>query len=359
MLPVVCVLFASVLAGAVPLQDNANVVVPISRDCHTTVLLGSVLAVHAGWTSEGASYYLNDTWGRTGTTWTSFQDSISHPGPRDAHVAFALNSTSMLLFGGNGGGSALRSKAGNSGPSGVYADFYNDLWVATVKSNSGVSWRELPKAATLPSARVRPSAVGNGTHMVLFGGWPGPNSKGEYDTMLNDLWVYDVASETWTEHTPKLLERWPAERYFHTAVMRQNDGKMYVFGGYAIAKHDKIVYYNDVWAYDFTTAKFEEVKTSGTKPSARSMHTAVMSDDTMLMFGGANPTDGNLGDLWSLDMSTMVWKELTPSTGPDARNSATATMVDGKMIMYAGEGAGTDPDLWSYDPSTNAWTQLQ
>ena len=162
---------------------------------------------------------------------------------------------------------------------------------------------------------------------------------------------------------------------------------MYVFGGYAVTKRDSIVYFNDVWAYNFTAATFEEIattavassataseETSGvsargearatapTGPSPRSMHTAVIANDTMVMFGGSNPAEGNLGDTWILELRTRVWTELPQSdAGPSARNSATATVVSGgaAMVLAFGEGNdGTVSDVWSLDLVQLVWSQM-
>ena len=141
-----------------------------------------------------------------------------------------------------------------------------------------------------------------------------------------------------------------------------------------MTKRDSIVYFNDVWAYNFTAATFEEIATTAgvsargearatapTGPSPRSMHTAVIANDTMVMFGGSNPAEGNLGDTWILDLRTRVWTELPQSdAGPSARNSATATVVSGgaAMVLAFGEGNdGTVSDVWSLDLVQLVWSQ--
>ena len=237
---------------------------PVSRDCHTTTLLSDgKLFVHAGWTSAGESAYLNDTWAGTAaaatSTWSELSSTTSaHPGARDAHVAVALNGTTQLIFGGNSGTSScgrlqqmsyvppphfVPSKLPESSAeirrfasaeSRLAAGFCNDLWFASTDGAGGVRWEALLEPSVAPGPRVRPSAVlvtdvsaanatsgvtsdagVNGVYgmaLVLFGGWPGPSTRGEYDTMLNELWTFSLLTGTWVETKPKLFEAWPAPR---------------------------------------------------------------------------------------------------------------------------------------------------
>ena len=83
-----------------------------------------------------------------------------------------------------------------------------------------------------------------------------------------------------------------------------------------------------------------------------------MSGDgrTALLFGGRDGTTV-FGDLWSYDLGSNAWTELSPAAGPDARFGHEAVWVEGiGLVVFAGQ-AGTTffNDLWAYDPAADAW----
>jgi Galactose oxidase, central domain len=45
-------------------------------------------------------------------------------------------------------------------------------------------------------------------------------------------------------------------------------------------------YYNDTWSFDISTRKWTELQCTGSIPSPRSGHAAVLVDDVMYIFGG-------------------------------------------------------------------------
>ncbi len=62
-------------------------------------------------------------------------------------------------------------------------------------------------------------------------------------------------------------------------------------------------WYNDTWSFDISTRKWTELQCTGSIPSPRSSHAAVLVDDVMYVFGGyTGKTD--LGDLYALQLSS-------------------------------------------------------
>ena len=61
--------------------------------------------------------------------------------------------------------------------------------------------------------------------------------------------------------------------------------------------------YNDTWSFDISTRKWTEIQCTGSIPSPRAGHAAVLVDDVMYVFGGyTGKTD--LGDLYALQLSS-------------------------------------------------------
>ena len=71
------------------------------------------------------------------------------------------------------------------------------------------------------------------------------------------------------------------------------------FGGYGGQHH-----YNDTWSFDISTRKWTELQCSGSIPSSRAGHAAVLVDDVMCVFGGFSADAGYLDDLYALQLSS-------------------------------------------------------
>jgi hypothetical protein len=61
--------------------------------------------------------------------------------------------------------------------------------------------------------------------------------------------------------------------------------------------------YNDTWSFDISTRKWTELSCTGSIPSPRSSHVAVLVDDVMYVFGGWSGKTF-LDDLYALQLSS-------------------------------------------------------
>ena len=64
------------------------------------------------------------------------------------------------------------------------------------------------------------------------------------------------------------------------------------FGGYG-KPHN---FLNDTWSFNISTREWTELQCTGSIPSPRSGHAAVLIDDVMYVFGGLAPGGTKLGD---------------------------------------------------------------
>jgi N-acetylneuraminic acid mutarotase len=71
------------------------------------------------------------------------------------------------------------------------------------------------------------------------------------------------------------------------------------FGGTG-NRHD----YNDTWSFDILTRKWTELQCTGSIPSPRAGHAAVLIDDIMYVFGGLASDGTYRGDLTALNLSS-------------------------------------------------------
>jgi hypothetical protein len=62
-------------------------------------------------------------------------------------------------------------------------------------------------------------------------------------------------------------------------------------------------YYNDTWSFDISTRKWTELQCTGSIPSPRSFHAAVLVDGVVYVFGGFTGK-AYLDDLIALQLSS-------------------------------------------------------
>ena len=71
------------------------------------------------------------------------------------------------------------------------------------------------------------------------------------------------------------------------------------FGG-----RDAQHYFNDTWSFNILTRKWTELQCTGSIPSPRGAHAAVVIDNVMYVFGGQTRDETYLGDLTALNLSS-------------------------------------------------------
>jgi Galactose oxidase, central domain len=63
-------------------------------------------------------------------------------------------------------------------------------------------------------------------------------------------------------------------------------------------------YFNNTWSFNISTRKWTELQCTGSIPSPRSAHAAVLIDDVMYVFGGRTDDDTYLGELTAFNLSS-------------------------------------------------------
>eukprot|EP00736_Rhodelphis_marinus_P013577 Rmarinus@m.23354 len=230
-------------------------------------------------------------------------------------------------------------------------------------SDSGAAgvhrWREIQyvKKECNPTARGYHTAVHRDGCIYIFGG--------QHDSQLfNTLFEFDYGKNQWSrvegiEGTP------PTSRINHTAVLRGSC--MYIFGG-ADATHDYEV--NDFYEFNFETRVWTAVKCTEDPPCPRSSHTAVLNDDKMYVFGGSETEDFiGFDDLFEFDFESKIWKKIIyTGSGPCPRSIHTTVVYDNRMYVFGGFGRPRTVqggegqyfnDLYEYSFLNKQWTQIE
>ena len=341
---------------------------PSARGYHTSVYdaASNRMMVFAGDPSIGyCSGALNDLWvltnadGTGGTpNWTQLSPSGGPPPLRqDPKAVYDAATNRLMVFGGRSNACGTSSNA---------------VWVLSNANGLGgvPVWTQLAPVGAAPTPRANHAVAYDSTsnRMVLFGGTTATGSA-------NDVWVLEKANglggtPAWTQLSPTGVL--PTARYFSTTVYDPGANHLVVVDGLTSSGHA-----NDVWVLENAnglggTPNWTKLSPTGTPPSARSSHTAVVNSSTnrMIVFAGRTCTGScaaseysSLNDVWvlplgsssnlltsiTLGQSTItIGSSTTISASPasvtlgtcSSSNSAVAT-VSGALVTGLAAGTAT------------------
>ena len=95
------------------------------------------------------------------------------------------------------------------------------MWLLNL---AGPTWKQLDDGAgnNKPAPRERHSAVWKGDGFMIFGGDPDLDDT----DLLNDVWEYNIGSNSWTEKIANGETDSPPPRMSHSAVWRTDTQTM-------------------------------------------------------------------------------------------------------------------------------------
>lgn len=212
----------------------------------TAVWTGKDLMIWGG--SELNGGFIGLRYNLASKAWTQISN-LNAPMRRYGHTAIWTGSK-MIVWGGIDGSNARSDEGASYNPQ-------TDRW--TVLSNAG-----------LPDQTDGHTVVWNGKQMLVFGGFhSGLNLKGRGG-------LYDPSSDSWQT----LESEATMARTGHTAVW--NGAEMLIFGG---KSRRLTTYLNNVSSYDPNTTIWNSKQSENT-PTARHMHSAVWTGNSMIVWGG-------------------------------------------------------------------------
>jgi len=264
------------------------------------------------------------------------------PPPR-VFAASVTHDRRMLVFGG-----------AFFGP--FFSDFapYGDLWAYDVDDNR---WTELQASNAGPSPRSRPSAWVVDDKLYVFGGVT------TFFQVLNDLWVYDLHSNAWTELIPVGAAGSPPAR--HEAMIGSRGGRLIIYGGEAIDEQFQFSVLGDTWELALASRRWKDVTPAADDNVAppRNYGTAVTIGDGMYLQGGDTPVGVDCGpfpqhptsELWRFDLRRRVWTQQFPGGDPLVRlKRINSARVADSMYIFGGydfvcDDGVTPRQIWNHD----------
>jgi hypothetical protein len=216
---------------------------------------------------------------------------------------------------------------------------HGDLWVYDLATDT---WAEAAASGTGPDPRFGHEAVWvNDIGLVVFAGQAGP-------TFFNDLWAFDPEEGTWgrLEASGAI----PKERYGSCAAIGP-DGRLWISHGFTSDGSR----FADTIAYDFGTATWTDETPDGNLPVNRCLHGCWWTDDgSFALYAGQTTGVTALGDRWVL--SGTGWSRVEGAAPPD-RNLYARARVAGATLVVGGQAVDGEflSDAWLlFDGSAEA-----
>jgi hypothetical protein len=253
-------------------------------------------------------------------------------------------------------------------------------------------------------------AVDNSGNVWLFGGYKsaGPAADLWRYTPSNGLWTYMGGSTgnnvygVYGTQGVGSTSNYPGSRYSGSMIADDN-GNLWLFGGYGYTSNNSYIYLNDVWKYNIASGQWTWVKGSNTGvqygvygttgsaastnyPGSRQFIQVTKDPNGNIWFFGGNgyaaSSTGYLGDLWMFNPNTTNFTYYggtntsnqigsagaigAGSTGykPGTRyGGGIAADGSGNIWIYSGYGyssnsSGYTNDLWKFTPSSGVWTYV-
>uniref|UniRef100_A0A0N5AJR7 Host cell factor 1 n=1 Tax=Syphacia muris TaxID=451379 RepID=A0A0N5AJR7_9BILA len=243
------------------------------------------------------------------------------PRPRHGHRAVAIKDL-MIVFGGGNEGIVEELH--------VYDSSTNQWFVPAVRGD-------------VPDGFAAFGIVCDGTRIFMFGGMV------EYGRYSADLYELQTSRWEWRllrVRPPKSGDLGPCPRLGHSFSLA-SDQLCYLFGGLANdscdVKQNIPRYLDDLFILDLqygtNNLQWECPQTYGQKPSPRESHSGAIYEANgrrqLIIYGGMNGV--RLGDLWILDLDSMTWTNpIVQGVAPLPRSLHSANIVGDRMIIFGG-----------------------
>jgi N-acetylneuraminic acid mutarotase len=282
--------------------------------------------------------------------WTLLQPQGPVPPPR-AFAASATHPGSGRLFVFGGGF--------NADP--FYSDFsvYDDLWAYSARANQ---WTQIHAANAGPSGRSRPSSWMVGNRLYIFGG------ISAYFSTLNDLWVYNLDSNRWTEVIPDGAAGSPPPRHEAMSGSGAHGGRLILYGGETLGEFG-FVTLGDTWEYNIARNRWENLTPAPAHniDPVRNLAAAGILKGDLYVQGGdmpggeeccGSPFPQNVSnDLWRFDRHCQTWQEISSEVGPGpSLKRHRSVEVGNELFVFSGydfsnpEGQVYNLDVYSFKP---------
>jgi hypothetical protein len=265
----------------------------------------------------GTGGLLNDLWAfdLKGRAWSRLEALGTVPEPRLGHNAvYDPIGHQMVLWAGQQGGR-----------------FFNDTWTLSLTT---LRWTAV-SPSTKPKARYGSVSVFDPAQrgLVQFAGFTEEGSR------FQDSQIFSLDSLQWRDVTPGGIK--PQVRCLHTAAFRPTSRRMIVYGGQRSGQLD------DLWEFDLSSNTWSEL-TPASRPAGRFFASSFVDGEGRFLVFGGNTSAGNVNETWSYDFDSGSWSRLEIPGGPPERNGMMGAYIpdEDRFVIFGGTGARLYNDVW-------------
>ncbi|XP_046588912.1 multiple epidermal growth factor-like domains protein 8 isoform X1 [Neodiprion lecontei] len=280
--------------------------------------------------------------------------------PRFGHSLVADRRGSLWMFGGyslsNGPLNDIR-----------LFDTKNNTWMpVTVESTSEAS---MPQGRYFHAAEI----VHSRQQIYVYGGLSVKEEgvQGLSNNTLDDFWKFSLQNQRWSHISQDASKKEPPPLAGHTLTLRR-DGEsesLILVGGFS----PKYGYLETVWEFNLESETWDTINTTGNGPLGVYGHSTVYHarSESFYVFGGYTYSINRTfisNKLYALNYKTRVWSVLPPfideltdgSSLPQARFLHSAVTTDEYMVIFGGRQypRNTTDSLIAYKYSCNLWIRL-
>lgn len=230
--------------------------------------------------------------------------------------------------------------------------FYDEIWSYDTGTNT---WSEI-ETVNMPPLRFNSMVtyIPSRHQMFLFGGFANTGR-------MDDTWVYDFESSTWTELHPRDS---PSPRSDSSIAYDPENDVIVLFSGY---RQDEVKT-RETWVYSFEDNNWIRRNSENT-PLHQYGHYMIYALETgqLLMYpghwsivsGGVTVNHGYGGNIWEYDSNGDQWTEHESTSIPPRRywGNVAYDSNRNRIVMFGGNGAREFDDTWTYDINMGEWEQ--
>ena len=149
----------------------------------------------------------------------------------------------------------------------------------------------------------------------------------------------------------------PGARKDATLVYDDSDNSLLLFGGRREGQG-----LNDLWSFDLESGKWVEITALGA-PDTRWGHVSIfdIGRSRMVVFSGQRP-GGFFNDTWVFDTLIQEWREISPDGGGPSKRYGSCSGYDAENdLFYISHGftaSGRFDDTWAFDLEAGRWTEV-
>ena len=283
---------------------------------------------------------------------TSLPEAVAGFPSDRAYAPLVATDAGILMFGG------LEPLANLNG------DRLSDVW--RYDGATGLWWDVEAPTGPPPRAGTAFAYDSQSQLVVLFGGAVGSCEYPFCPDVVNDTWVYDPAENSWERRSPSTA---PPARHGHKMVYDSGSDRVVMFGGDSGSS-----WLEDTWLYDADSDTWTELAAGEDDPWRTAQHAMAYHPiaDRVVMWGGA---DREESPVWALDVDKGVWEQLNAE--PVAGSAWDACFVwdasSERLLLFGGEGYTTEEiaegvtttgirlrdQVWALDLEAVAWAELE